>query len=174
MSQSVVVPHTDLQAPVRQLGQGDVLVAEGVLPLGALRATAHRGLLFGTLATVREEVARGEYCHVVLPTVRIVRFYVVKISNSPFAEGIRVGRPLGRHQVLGLLDEDHQDAPDLSARVRRRVVPAHVGGGAGDEFEGDDDVAAVNGHRRGGEGGGEGHLVSTGRLGLERGRGSVS
>ncbi len=59
MPQSVVVPHGHLQAPVGQLRQGHVLVAEGVLPLGALGAAADARLLLGALAAVGEEVAEN-------------------------------------------------------------------------------------------------------------------
>ena len=59
VAEPVVVPDRHLQAAVGQLRQGDVLVAQGVLPLGVLRAPAHGRLLLGALGAIGEEVAVG-------------------------------------------------------------------------------------------------------------------
>lgn len=91
--QPIVVPDRQLEAPLRQFRQRDVLVDEGVVPDGRVGPLHDGGFLLRAAVLVRQKVALAE-C----------------ITGS-------VG--LDRLQVLGLLDEHVQRAPALAGRVGR-------------------------------------------------------
>ncbi len=95
--------------------------------------------------------------------------------DSPLAERVDVAGSLGRHQILGLLDQDHQDPPHFSPGVRvgggvREARGVWAVGGTGDELQSHYDVSAINGHHGGRKGGGgaQTQLVSTWRLSLKK------
>ena len=71
-------------------------------------------------------------------------FKSLKSNNSflPFAERICGGGALGGHEVLGLLDQDHEHAFGLPV-APGGLAPLGVRGGRGHELEGNDDVTAI-------------------------------
>ena len=60
VSEPVVVPYRDLEAPVGELVEADGLPGDGVLPLGVEGAAAHGRLLLARLAPLGKEVTGGK------------------------------------------------------------------------------------------------------------------
>ena len=61
VSEPVVVPYRDLEAPVGELVKADGLPGDGVLPLGVEGAAAHGCLLLARLAPLGKEVTAAPW-----------------------------------------------------------------------------------------------------------------